>query len=77
MGNDFGSGLAKSVVYVCYTDIDNLFSDTFSLFQLLQLFNVYKQSPTFFKDVPFYVKFGYMGCCDFSISNPQNTCLVM
>ena len=37
-------------------------------------------SPDFFKDVSFHVsfhaKFGYMGCCDFSINNPQNTCLV-
>ena len=24
----------------------------------------------------FHVKFGYMRCCDFSINNPQNTCLV-
>ena len=41
---------------------------------------VSKQSPDFFKDVSFHVsfhvKFGYMGCCDFSINNPQNTCLV-
>ena len=33
----------------------------------------------FFKDesfhVSFQVKFGYMGCCDFSINNPQNVCL--
>ena len=37
-------------------------------------------SPNFLKDVSFHVsfhaKFGYMGCCDFSINNPQNTCLV-
>ena len=35
----------------------------------------------FFKDVSFHVsshvKFGYMGCCDFSINNPENTCLVI
>ena len=29
-----------------------------------------------FKDVSFQVKFGYMGCCDFSINNPQYKCLV-
>ena len=37
--------------------------------------------PVFLKDVSFHVsfnvKFGYMGSCDFSITNPQNTCLVM
>ena len=37
-------------------------------------------SPDFFKDVSFHVsfhvKFGNMGCCDFSINNPQNRCLV-
>ena len=37
------------------------------------------QSPDFFKDVSihvlFHVKFGCMGCCDFSTNNPQNTCL--
>ena len=37
-------------------------------------------SPDFFKDVlfhvSFHVKFGNMGCCNFSIANPQNTCLV-
>ena len=37
-------------------------------------------SPNFFKDVSFHVsfhvKFGNMGCCDFSIDNSQNTCLV-
>ena len=26
-------------------------------------------------DVSFHAKFGYMGCCDFSIDNLQNTCL--
>ena len=39
-----------------------------------------KQSPNFFKDVSFHVsfhvKFGNMRCCDFSINNPQNSCLV-
>ena len=39
-----------------------------------------KLSPDFFIDVSFhvsfYIKFGYMGCCDFSSNNPQNTCLV-
>ena len=30
----------------------------------------------FFLNVSFHVKFVYMGCCDFSINNPQNTCLV-
>ena len=38
------------------------------------------QSSDFFKDVSFHVsfhvKFCYSGCCDFSINNPQNTCLV-
>ena len=43
MGNDISSGLARSVIYVCYMDIENIFSNTFSLFQLLQLFNFYKQ----------------------------------
>ena len=37
-------------------------------------------STDFLKDVSFHVsfhvKFSYMGCCDFSINNPQNTCLV-
>ena len=37
-------------------------------------------SPDFFKDVSFHVsshvKFGNMGCFDFSINNPQNSCLV-
>ena len=37
-------------------------------------------STDFFKDVSFHVsfhvKFGNMRCCDFSINNPQNTCLV-
>ena len=37
-------------------------------------------TPNFFKDesfnISFHVKFGYMGCCDFSINNPQNTSLV-
>ena len=40
----------------------------------------YHQTLDFFKDVSFHVsfhdKFGYMVCCDFSINNPQNTCLV-
>ena len=44
------------------------------------IYQVSKLSPDFFKDVSFHVsfhvKFGYMGCCDFSINNPQNTCLV-
>ena len=39
-----------------------------------------KLTPNFFKDVSFHfsfhVKFRYMGCCDFSINNPQNTCFV-
>ena len=39
------------------------------------------QSPDFFKDVSFHVsfhvKFGNLRCCDFSINNPQNSCLVM
>ena len=39
-----------------------------------------KLSPDFFIDVSFhvsfYIKFGYMGCCDFSSNNLQNTCLV-
>ena len=35
-----------------------------------------RRSPDFFKDVSFHVKFDYMGCCDFSINNPENTCLV-
>ena len=34
MGNDIGSGPARSVVYVHLTDLDNNFSNTFSLFQL-------------------------------------------
>ena len=34
MGNDIDSGPAISVVYVLQTDLDNIFSDTFSLFQL-------------------------------------------
>ena len=37
-------------------------------------------SPTFLKDLSFHVSFhvifGYMRCCDFSINNLQNTCLV-
>ena len=37
-------------------------------------------STDFFKDVAFHVslhvKFGYIGCCDFSNNNPQNSCLV-
>ena len=44
----------------------------------IQICNRY--SPNFLNDVSFHVsfhvKFGYMGCCDFSINNPQNTCLV-
>ena len=43
-------------------------------------FDVRVQPPDFFKDVSFHVsfhvKFGYMRFCDFSINNPQNTCLV-
>ena len=39
-----------------------------------------KHSPDFFKGVSFHVlfhvKFGNMRCCDFSINNPQNSCLV-
>ena len=27
-------------------------------------------------DVSFFVNFGYMGCCDFSINNPKNTCFI-
>ena len=42
---------------------------------------VQKNTIVFFKDisfhVSFHVKFGYVGHCDFSINNPQNTCLVM
>ena len=34
-----------------------------------------RQLPDFLKDisfhVSFHVKFGYMGCCDFSINSPQ------
>ena len=39
-----------------------------------------RHSPDFFKDVSFnvsfHIKFGNMRCCDFSINNPQNSCLV-
>ena len=34
MGNDIGSGPARSVVYIRQTDLDNNFCNTFSLFQL-------------------------------------------
>ena len=34
MGNDIGLGLTRSVVYVRQTDLDNNFSNIFSLFQL-------------------------------------------
>ena len=30
------------------------------------------QSSDLLKDVQFHVNFGYMGCCDFSIDNPEN-----
>ena len=31
MGNDISSGAAMSVVYVCYTDLDNNFSNTYRI----------------------------------------------
>ena len=31
MGNDIGSGPAKSVIYVCQTELDNNFPDKISL----------------------------------------------
>ena len=44
-------------------------------------FENFIQSPNFFIDVSFHdlfhVKFGYLGCCDFSINNPQNLCFIV
>ena len=34
MGNEIGSALGRSVVYVRWMDLDNIFSNIFSLFQL-------------------------------------------
>ena len=33
----------------------------------------FKHSPKLFKDALFHITFGNVGCCDFSINNPQNT----